>query len=348
MPAICCNLSLKKRVWRVMIPRLFLLLALLSFFGIFSNRAEGARAEHFPPDVVTDFNKFLVPGEYVGGARYDDRNREFIIVTPPGMKNDEPLPIVFFFHGAGGSAKQAARTYGWVDKARAKKFIVVFPEGLGVRADQPGSFVLNMRVWRDERSDIPGLVDDVHFFEQLLTEFESCLPVDPRRVFVTGFSNGAGMAFTLGAHFSDRIAAIAPVSSQSFVQIDKLARPLPVYYLVGTADPLIPYAGGTVTLPWGAIRTWPPVQASVDTWAKLDGCPPRPETVSDEAGVRVLRYGPGEAHSEVLFTVVEGNGHHWPGTIEPLPRAICGPTLDPFSATDRIWKFFERHPLRSP
>ena len=45
-------------------------------------------------------------------------------------------------------------------------------------------------------------------------------PIDQHRVYVTGFSNGAGMTFTLGSRFSDRIAAIAPVSSQSFAKVE--------------------------------------------------------------------------------------------------------------------------------
>ena len=188
-------------------------------------------------------------------------------------------------------------------------------------------------------------LSDVHFFEVLLDKLQAALPIDPHRIYVTGFSNGAGMTFTLGTHFSDRIAAIAPVSSQSFAKVDSLARPLPVYYLTGTADPLIPYRGGESSIPTFHVEKYLPVQESVDTWARLDGCPPQPQVVSDENGVRVLRYGPGRGQSEILFTTIEGNGHHWPGTVEPLPHFICGPTLDPFSATDRIWDFFTRHPL---
>jgi poly(3-hydroxybutyrate) depolymerase len=82
---------------------------------------------------VTDFNKFLPPGEHAGALRFDDHDRQFIIFTPPGATADNPRPIVFFFHGAGGSAEQAAATYGWVEKAKAEHLFVVFPQGLPVR-----------------------------------------------------------------------------------------------------------------------------------------------------------------------------------------------------------------------
>jgi len=306
----------------------------------------GALEDNLTP-TVTDLPKLLEPGKHRVSIRIDNRDRKFIFVTPQGFQPGQPLPIVFFFHGAGGKAEQAAKTYGWAEKADAENFFAVFPQGLPVRPDGIGSFALNPNIWRDQRAgmQVAG-VNDVHFFEELLDRLEATLPIDPKRIYVTGFSNGAGMTFTLGARFADRIAAIAPVSSQSFVRVDALARPVPVYYLTGTADPLIPYHGGTVKMPWGNTRTLPPVQESIDTWARLDGCPPEPEVISDANGVSVLRYGPDRDDSEILFTTVEGNGHHWPDSVELLPHAICGPTLDPFNATDRIWDFFVRHPLR--
>jgi polyhydroxybutyrate depolymerase len=320
---------------------------LLQPFLILRTLGFGPESTSMP--TTTDFNKLIEPGRYRVVVRIDDHNRNFIFVTPKGFKfGEQKLPIVFFFHGAGGTAEQASRTYGWAEKADAEHFFAVFPEGLPVQPKGASSFLLNPHIWRDERAELPARgIDDVHFFEELLNKLEAVLPIDQRRLYVTGFSNGAGMTFTLGAHFSDRIAAIAPVSSQSFIHLDALARPLPVYYLTGTADPLIPYHGGTTTLPWGTTRTLPPVQETVDTWARLDGCSPKPRVVSDHDGVRVLRYGPGRNQAEILFTTVEGNGHHWPGTIEPLPQTISGPALDPFNATDQIWDFFKKHPLKN-
>ena len=295
---------------------------------------------------VTDLNLLLEPGRHRVSIQVDDRARTFIFITPKGFQPGTPLPIVFFLHGAGGTAQQAAHTYGWAQKADAENFFAAFPEGLPFRPDSEGSFLLNPRVWRDRPAGMQRSgVDDGHFFEELLNRLEATLPIDPKRVYVTGFSNGAGMTFTLGARFAGRIAAIAPVASQSFAPTDALVRAVPVYYLVGTADPLIPFHGGEIKLPWGNTRTTAPVQESAEAWAKLDGCPPDPQVVSDGDGVRVVRYGPGKDGAEVVFTTIDGNGHHWPDTVEPLPRAICGPTLDPFNATDRIWDFFVKHPM---
>jgi polyhydroxybutyrate depolymerase len=330
-------------------PRLLFILACLLLAPLLVPRLvlHALALDSTDPMPETDLSTLRAPGRHVMSIRIDDRDRKFIFVTLSHPRAGENLPLLFFFHGAGGTAQQAMRTYGWAEKAEKEHFFAVFPEGLPARPDGIGSFLLNPHLWRDQGPGIPVRgVDDVHFFEELLDQIEAILPVDTRRIYVTGFSNGAGMTFSLGSHFSDRIAAIAPVSSQSFVPVDALARALPIYYLTGTADPLIPYDGGTTKPPWGQTRTVAPVQESVDAWARRDGCPPEPQMVGDTNGVRVLRYGPGRNLSEIFFTTIEGNGHHWPDTVEPLPRAISGPTLDPFNATDRIWDFFVQHPLR--
>lgn len=321
--------------------------ALLLFFFILIPKAIHAVQTYDAMPSETDLTHLLQPGRHVVSIRVDDFDRKFIFITPTGFKPGQSLPIVFFFHGAGGTALQASRTYGWTEKADKEHFFAIFPQGIPVRPDKEGGFLLNPNIWRDEGAAVPlNNVNDVHFFEVLLGQLQAALPIDAHRIYVTGFSNGAGMSFTLGAHFSDRIAAIAPVSSQSFTRVDALARPLPVYYLTGTADPLIPYNGGPASLPWGKTRrTMPPVQDSVDQWVRLDGCPAQPQVVSDTDDVRVLHYGPGRDNAEIFFTTIEGNGHHWPDTVEPLPQIVIGPALDPFNATDRIWDFFKAHPL---
>ena len=173
-----------------------------------------------------------MPKEPYQSFVYTDANGAtlpYLLYVPDHLEPGKKYPLVLFFHGAGGTAEQAAHTYGWVEKAEAENFFVAFPEGMPVRPDSPASFLLNPHIWRDQRAGMPMReVDDVHFFEEMLKQFEAAMPIDAHRVYVTGFSNGAGMTFTLGGHYSDRIAAIAPVSSQSFVPSTALARPLPV------------------------------------------------------------------------------------------------------------------------
>jgi polyhydroxybutyrate depolymerase len=295
---------------------------------------------------LTNFNTFSTPGVHAGTVPVDDRNRSFIVVTPEGASSDRPAPVVFFFHGAGGSAEQAMQTYGWAAKAKKEHFIVVFLQGLGVRPGAPSDFLINPAIWRSSPESLgSNEINDVDFFSALLTKLKEVLPINQRRIYVTGFSNGGEMAFLLGNRFSDQIAAIASVSAPFRMTLNPPARPLPLYFLVGSADPIMPPGGGPVTLPWGTTAVWPPSQTMVDKWVALNGCDPKPEVISDHDGVKAVRYKPRKGDGEVIYTVVQGNGHHWPTSVEPLPPSVAGPSRDPISATDQIWNFFQHHSL---
>ena len=49
--------------------------------------------------------------------------------------------------------------------------------------------------------------------------------------------------------------------------------------------------------------------------------------------------------SVVLYTV-HGGGHTWPGGMQ-LPEWFVGRTTRTISATELMWAFFSKHPLRS-
>ena len=55
-------------------------------------------------------------------------------------------------------------------------------------------------------------VDDVAFIKALLDDLAQFVQVDDRRVYATGISNGAIMAYRLTSELSERIAAIAPAA----------------------------------------------------------------------------------------------------------------------------------------
>jgi polyhydroxybutyrate depolymerase len=150
------------------------------------------------------------------------------------------------------------------------------------------------------------------------------------------------MTFRAAAELSSRLAAVAPVAGYCRVPDDaRLAQPVPTFYLIGSADPLVPLRGGDVRSPWlhRLIRR-PPLASSLETWAPLIGCASIPITESDEDGARVEVY-PGVVEFRVLL--VEGLGHHWPGGKGQLNHRIAGPPSNRVDATTEIWRFFQRH-----
>ncbi|HKB02401.1 MAG TPA: PHB depolymerase family esterase [Gemmataceae bacterium] len=230
-----------------------------------------------------------------------------------------PMPLVVMLHGAGGSAEFAVEETGWSRLAEQEGFAVAYPEGLPVRADQVPKFLTNPQEWTDGSGR--GGADDAGFLLAVLEDARSRVPIVPGRVYLTGFSNGAGMAFRFAAEQADRVAAIAPVAGHLWVADPKPSRPVPTIYMVGDADPLVPLAGGTARTPWGKLGNRPAVADSLERWSRAIGSPPG----SDRFPVRVI----------------PGHGHHWPGGKALMGERLGGPASNEVDATAEIWRFFQ-------
>lgn len=289
----------------------------------------------------------LGPGDHRLSVRVGERDRRYLVHVPPGYDGRRPVPVVLMFHGAGGTARWSMNETGWGDKADRKGFLAVFPEGTSPDPTQPARFLKNPQLWNDGSGRTPLArlgVDDVAFTRALIEDLKQGFAVDDHRIYVTGFSNGAGLTFTLAVRLSNLIAAAAPVASHCWLKDPRPERAVPTLYIVGTQDPLIPMQGGTVETPWGRGTGRPPVQATIDRWAAALGCPLQPHVRFDRGGVKLVAYGPGRDGSEFLVYTVEGLGHHWPGGKGMLTDRLAGKPSNKLRATDIIWDFFASHP----
>ena len=184
---------------------------------------------------------------------------------------------------------------------------------------------------------LPPTSRDVEFLGQVIADATSN-GADARRVYVTGFSNGAAMAFRVAAELSERVAAVAPVAGYCRVPAGfRPARPVPTLYLIGAADPLVPIRGGEVRSPWKhRIVRRRPVAESLTCWAGIQKCAAEPVTESDADGVRVEAY-PGPVPFRAM--TVDGLGHHWPGGKGQLNHRIAGPPSDRVNGVEAVWAF---------
>jgi len=294
----------------------------------------------------------LGPGRHTLTLTVDGLKRTCIVQVPPSYNPKIPVPLVVMLHGGGGTAKAAIWETGWAEKADLEGFLAVFPNAMPRNPSRRASFVRNPQLWNDGSDRFyPGqnAVNDVRFIAALLDNLASRFNVDQRRVFVTGFSNGASMSFLVGAQLSDRIAAIAPVAGACWITPTMLKRPIPMLYITGKADPLNLIAGGVPRLANGAsdkvrAKPKPPVRESILKWANALGCPMTPESVTELNGVRTETYGPGRNGTKVIYISVDGLGHTWAGGRSLLPESMVGKTSNRLKATDVIWEFFRKHP----
>jgi len=278
--------------------------------------------------------------------------RRYALYLPSTYDGLKPLPVVLMLHGGGGSAKGAIEETGWEKKAEAEGFIAVFPEALPPEPRAPASFGKNPQIWNDGSGRLHAgerNIDDVGFVRALIQLLIAQYKVDSRRIYVTGFSNGASMAFRLGVELSTLIAAIAPVAGAFWLTDPRPEHPRSLLYITGTDDPLNPMDGGAPRL-LGSLnmlggKPKPPVFDSIQKWLDLAHLSLDPGLEESKSGVRTQRSKPVKGGCELVFVMIQGAGHAWPGGKSLLNARFVGETTDKLDATATIWDFFKAHSL---
>ncbi len=286
-----------------------------------------------------------------GSFEYDGLERTFHIHAPPFHDESVKQPLVIALHGRGGTGESMVyiTRKGFNRLADNEGFIVAYPDGIELN-------------WNDGRMDEKAKdrahrenIDDVGFISALIDSMIKDYNVDPKRVYITGISNGAIMAYRLACELSHKIAAIAPVDGNiPHLLLYECSPRMPVSVLAinNVNDPLVPYEGGNIyssirRLDLGKVLS---VAESIGFWVNRNQCSTVP-VVTEEPdldpgdGTRVTRteYTNSTDGTEVVLYSVDGGGHTWPGGVQYLPAWIIGKTSRDFDANEVIWSFFKKH-----
>jgi polyhydroxybutyrate depolymerase len=276
-----------------------------------------------------------------------DRTRHYILHVPPQAHAGRALPLVISFHGGGGHAESQQR-YSRLDRVADREgFVTVYPEG-------SGGVGRRLLTWNAGSCCGPAMreqVDDVGFVRALIDEIARLLPIDRARVYATGLSNGAMMAYRLAAEAPDLIAAIAPVAGAGDVHPRSGARAVPVMHIHSKDDPRALYAGG-LGPPFPLTRhrvMHVPVESVVQRWVDHDGCAKTPRTdaarhAQGHSATR-LTWSACPDGGEVVLWRLTGAGHVWPGGQRDFLVRLLGPGTSVIDANQEIWGFFRRFSL---
>jgi len=262
--------------------------------------------------------------------------RRYLLHMPPNTADS--APAIVMLHGAGGSAAWARDETLWDRTADQFGFVVAYPDGLAIDPARPSGFLENPQVWNAGAG--PGLIanrgpDDVAFLSAVIDDLIQRRQVNPQRVYLAGFSNGAAMTFRFAAKRSQSIAAIAPVAGYC-PHVGPAERAVPTLFLVGAEDPLVPLLGGEVRSPWdGRLERRPPLAESLTRWSTALGVSTDPIRSAERDGVRTDEFAP-------IFRAITitGLGHHWPGGRGRLLRRLAGQPSNRVAANELIWDFF--------
>lgn len=159
------------------------------------------------------------------------------MIVPRTYTGASEIPVIMMLHGLDGNATAVSGQYGhrYASLADTRNYFLILPNGTRGPANRPHWNATDQCC--NTSAGSPNR-DDVGYLRDLLIEAQQNYRVDVRRVYVTGFSNGAFMAYRLACEIPQMIAGIVPVAGATF-QNESLcvqSTPVSVLHIHGTAD----------------------------------------------------------------------------------------------------------------
>lgn len=258
--------------------------------------------------------------------------RTYHVHKPKNMT--KPLPLVIVLHGGGGNGKGLKDTYGFRPFVVKGELVAVYPDA------GPGGW----------------LPEHVGFLDAVIDRVLEDERVDRDRVFITGASRGGIMTFIMSQKSKHKFAAAGTVIAshlKGLLDDYPLERPVDFAMIAGTADPLMPYAGG-----WGAMREpraagepearVVPVEEVAAALARMNGIAGGPKVSSlpdsdraDGCTNEVRLWADPKTKRRVMRVKVIGGGHVVPGGRQYLPERMIGPACRDFDHAEVMWEFFK-------
>jgi polyhydroxybutyrate depolymerase len=280
--------------------------------------------------------------------------RHYIVLEPDGQPKAR-RPVVILLHGHGASAAAMVglksvlgfKSPGWAKVAARENILLVAPDGASGSDGKPA--------WNDCRRDAPTntSADDVGLLAALIDTAVTRFDADPERVYVFGVSHGGAMAYRAGIALAPRLAAIGVQSGLMAAQSACPAPSVPISVFVehGTADEIVPYAGGKAGS-W-LLRgrgTGLGTGQAVATWRRLAGLPDTPAVYrfphlhpDDPTSATRYVWGSDPAGVQVEFLKIEGGGHVEADRNNALPwllRKLGGEMNHDVDTAGEAWSFF--------
>lgn len=152
--------------------------------------------------------------------------RDGLLYLPVAHAAETPAPLMVMLHGAGADAHDVLEPLQGL--ADALDVVLLLPESRGPTWDLLGR----------------GYGPDVAFIDQALDSLFARVRIDPARIAVAGFSDGASYALSLGLANGDLFTHILAFSPGFVVVDEQVGRPH-VFISHGRADRVLPVDAGS-------------------------------------------------------------------------------------------------------
>ncbi|KAJ55410.1 hypothetical protein ACMU_11990 [Actibacterium mucosum KCTC 23349] len=265
----------------------------------------------------------------------DGLKRSYIAYFPDNLASRDDWPVMFVLHPGLADGEYMEKTTKFHTLEDANKFIIIYPDGI-------------RRTWNAGECCGQAMkrnVNDIGFVEALMDDFRSKTGNRIRsKAYVTGFSNGAIMAYHIACKRPDLVEAIAPFGS-AYKFLDCADGHVPVLHIHGEKDASAPVLGGS-----SAIKAFNQRQqmAAADTVSLVAGRSACSATANRSEMVATLKTScpiiDCNGH-EITLCVVQDLGHIWPGAEAGdnfLGRKF-GPGRTDISGSQAIFDYFKEH-----
>lgn len=218
---------------------------------------------------------------------------EYRVHPPRGWDGERPLPVLIHFHGFRESAADVLAREDLRLFADRRGVLLVAPDGLGNTWSYPGS---------------PSQArDDLAFMDRVRADIGRRFPIETRAVIVSGFSQGAAMAWNLacsrGGEYSGFIAIAGTFWRPQPEECAAGARTL--MQIHGVADRTVPLEGRPIR---GGQFHQGDVFRAMAMMRKANACSPE-GTAALRAGVLACEVNSGCASGHRLAFCLHSGGH---------------------------------------
>ena len=181
---------------------------------------------------------FLTPAtgshEFIVGG-----DRPVTVHLPYTLTN--PAPLLILLHSASTSGAHQENYMKLAPIAKKSGLIYIAPDGT--------TNLEGKRFWNASKSCCNRYsqeVDDVAYIDSLINEIDKKTPVDRKRIYLIGHSNGAFMSYTFACK-TQRVAAIVAIAGAMDQSPEcSQATPVSLLNIHGTADKVIKLNGGVM------------------------------------------------------------------------------------------------------
>lgn len=323
------------------------------------------------------------------------------IDLPPQKSIGKVYPAIIALHGEIGDGQQMREMTGLDDLGFTEGFIVAFPDANKItsfqnqaaplfsvgtthgscatkQADSQQPLSINCKSsyeWGREpccEKSLKPKSDDIRYIDGLIDLLVQKYKADPKRIYLIGYNQGAGLSFRYTCEFPEKIAAMAAVGgAEWFVNCKEAQRPVPTLYLHGSEDRCVPYDGegvcgkcraryeGLVFNDQFESNQCKPAAEFVKRWLKTDGCPVAGKTINAVGQVTCESWTGCRGGSVFSFCTLQGSGSFWPQGQLGFPECKragfqkkcvdlldwLGPVNQDVNATQMVWDFFKERRL---